>query len=134
MTNISITSQISLFDIFGKTGCIIYVLCSWIQGQLLVSGGFGMAIFRMICIENLLKQIDRSKLVKIILIGNFIVLIGTTAISTFGMINIGWDKNKLFRFCMDYGTAKGDFYHSYFNNENEEFGKYSNNQINRWDD
>ena len=124
MTNISIITQISLFNIFGKTGCIIYVLCSWIQGQLLVTGGFGMAIFRMICIENLFKQMDRSKLIKIILIGHFVVLIGTTMMSTFAMINTGWEKNKLFRFCMDYGSTKGDIYHSHFNKENKEFGNY----------
>ena len=124
MITISIITQISLFNIFGETGCIIFVLSSWIQGQLAVSGGFGMAIFRMICIEDLIKQIDRSKLVIIIHIGQFVVLIGTTTMSTLGIINTGWEKNKLFRFCMDYGPVKGDIYHSYFNNENEEFGKY----------
>ena len=122
MTTISIITQISMYDIFGKPGCILFGLSIGIHEQLLVIGGFGMALFRIICVENLTK-IDRAKLVKIIHLVEFIFVIGTTSMSTIGIKNAGWEKNSMNQFCKDYGLVKAKVYHSYLNYENQKFGK-----------
>ena len=56
MTTISIITQTSMYDIFGEIGCVVFGVSVFISVQLLVVGGLGMAVFRFICVENLMKQ------------------------------------------------------------------------------
>ena len=123
MTTISIITQISMYDIFGENGCIIFGLSIGIHEQLLVIGGFGMAIFRIICIENWAKHIEREKLVKIIHLVEIVFVIGTTTMAIFGIIYAGWEKNSKGQFCKDFGLYKADIYHSYLTYEHHAFGK-----------
>ena len=124
MTTISIFKQISVYNIFGETGCIIFGLSIGIHEQLLIIGGFGMAIFRLFCIENWSEQIERQQLVRIIHLIQSAIIIITTTISIFGISYAGWEKNIMNQFCKDYGLVKADIYHSYHNYENQELGKY----------
>ena len=116
-----------MHDIFGDKGCIIFGICMGIHAELLVVGGFSMAVFRIICVENWVKQIEKEKLVKIIHFLEIVFVIGTTTMCTYGIRIAGWEKNPTNRFCKDYGLAKSDVFNSYiqiFNYENKNFGKY----------
>ena len=121
MTTISIITQISIYDIFGEIGCAVYASSLIIHGRLLVVGGFAMAIFRIVCIENLAKQIERKNLAKIIHLVEFIVIIPVT----FTITIFGKSSTIMYPFCKDYGLAKADILHSYYeyDSENEEFGE-----------
>ena len=124
MTTISIWTQIPIYALLGENGCILFALFSALHAQLLAMGGFGMAVFRLICVENRVIQFDREKLIKTIHKIQVIILISTTLMSNFGTFNIiGQEKNGMFLFCKDYGIAKVEISHSYFNYGNQEFGK-----------
>ena len=125
MTCITLFSHISIYDIFGETGCFVFYALIRINNQLLVIGGFGMAIFRIICVENPEKQIGRANLAKTILSVETAIVIGLNIISTFGIYNSGWEKIKLYQFCMDYSSVKGNIHHLYINYEYEVLGKYN---------
>ena len=125
MTCVSLITHFSIYDIFGETGCFIFYASIRIFNQSLVIGGFGMAIFRIICVENPEKQIGKANLVKNILLVETAIVIGLNIISSFGIYNSGWIKIKLNQFCMDYSSIKGDIHHSYINYEYEELGKYN---------
>ena len=125
MTTVSICTQIPIYTLLGENGCTLFALSSVIHAQLLAMGGFGMAVFRLICVENRVIQFDREKLVKTIHIIQVIILSSTTLISYFGTFNVvAQEKNGMFLFCKDYGMAKVEIYHSYFNYGNQEFGKF----------
>ena len=96
MTTISIFSQISMYDIFGEIGCVVYPMFMRIHGRLLIVGGFGMAIFRIACIENLAKQVERKKLAKIIHFVEFVVImIVPITITIFeNRYSLWWNPNK----------------------------------------
>ena len=124
MTTISIITQTSMYDIFGEIGCVVFGVSVFISIQLLVVGGLGMAVFRFICVENLMKQIDREYIIKIIHLVEFVIVIGTTTLRTFGIYYSGWEKVPLYQFYKDYGLAKADIFSSYHKYETEEFGKF----------
>ena len=123
MTCISLITQNSIYDIFGETGCFVFKTSVRILMQLLAIGGFGMAIFRIICVENLVKQISRANLVKIIHLIEIVIIIGSNIILDFTIKTSGGENFKLYQFCMDYSSIKGDILHSYNNYENKELGK-----------
>ena len=120
---ISIIGQISLYDIFGQSGCIIFWLSDIIQAQILITGGFGMSVFRMICIENRVIQINKERLVQIIHSVGLAIVICNVTLIFFGIINTGWEKNGMYQFCKDYGTAKVEVHHSYNNLQMTDLGK-----------
>ena len=116
-----------MYDIFGEIGCAVYALSMRLHGRLLVLGGFGMAIFRIVCIENLAKQIERKELVKIIHCVEFVIIIPVTStITILGKYYFSWQNPiLLYPFCKDYGLAKADIIQSHYeyDSENEEFGE-----------
>ena len=95
------------------------------HANLLIISGFGMAIFRIACIENLVKQVERKKLVKIIHFVEFVVIMMVPIIITIfeNRYSLWWNPNKQYPFCKDYGVTKADIFNSYYENENEEFGE-----------
>ena len=128
MVTISIITQISMYDIFGEIGCAINLLFMRLHARLLTVGGFGMAIFRIVCIENLAKQIERKYLAKIIHLVEFVVIITITITITIVEENYSlWLGKSTTRhqFCKDYGLTKADILYSYneYDFENEEFGE-----------
>ena len=124
MTIISITAQISIHDIFGETGCSIFGASVWIHNFLLGIGGFGMAVFRLICIENYVKQIDKTKLAKILHAVEFLIVIGVIAIWKFGLSNTAGEKTLVAQFFKDYSLAKADILNSYQNYESDKLGHH----------
>ena len=127
MTTISIFTQISIYDIFGKHGCVVYASSIRLHGRLLVVSGFGMAIFRIVCIENLAKQIERKKLAKIIYIVEYAVIILITISFQIVLEKYYslWEEPILYQFCKDDGLAKADILQAYngYDFENKGFGE-----------
>ena len=123
MTCISLITQNSIYDIFGEAGCFVFKTSVRILMQLLAISGFGMAIFRIICVENLVKQISRANLVKITLLIEIVFIICTNIVLNFSIKTSGWENLNLYQFCMDYGSMRGDILHSYNDYENKELGK-----------
>ena len=117
-----------MYDIFGEIGCAVYALSMRLHGRLLVLGGFGMAIFRIVCIENLAKQIERKNLAKIIHLIEFVFIMTITITITIVEENysLGFEKpTTQYQFCKDYGLTKADILYSYneHDSENDEFGE-----------
>ena len=128
MITISIITQISMYDIFGEIGCAVNLLSMRLHATLLIFGGLGMAIFRIVCIENLAKQIERKNLAKIIHLIEFVFIMTITITITIVEENysLGFEKpTTQYQFCKDYGLTKADIFHSYYEyySENEEFGE-----------
>ena len=115
-----------MYDIFGEIGCAVYALSMRLHGRLLVLGGFGMAIFRIVCIENLAKQIERKNLAKIIHLVEFVVILTVPITITIIEESYSWWWNPYMQqFCMDYGVTKAAIIQTYneYHSEDEEFGE-----------
>ena len=123
MTTISIGTQISGYDIIGEEGCILFWLSSVIQPHVLVIGGFGMAVFRLICVENAAQQITKEMLLTIIHAAELILLCCTVTLVTSGMISTGFEQAGMYQFCRDFGKTKAETYQSYNSLSSQEFGK-----------
>ena len=115
-----------MYDIFGENGCAVFASSIRLHGMLLAIGGFGMAIFRIVCIENLAKQMERKNLAKIIHLVEFVVIIlVTSTITILEKYYSSYQKPLFYQFCKDYGLAKADILQSYneYDSENEGFGE-----------
>ena len=126
MTTISIITQISIYDIFGENGCDTYAASIRLHGRLLAVGGFGMAIFRIVCIEDLAKQIQGKTLAKIIYIVEYtVILLVTMSITILEKYYSSWEKPLFYQFCKDYGLTKADILRAYneYDYENVGYGE-----------
>ena len=124
MTIISIITQISISDIFGDNGCDVYASSMRLHGRLIAVGGFGMAILRLVCIENIAKQIERKTLAKIIYIVEYTISILVTI--TIMILEKYYPTSEiLYQFCEDYGLVKADVIQAYneYDFENEGYGE-----------
>ena len=126
LTILSIGTQTSLYDIIGEEGCFIFWLSSVIHPHSLVIGGLGMAIFRLICVQNRCQQFNKDKLVTVIHIFELILLCFIVTISIYAMFNAGMERAGMYQFCKDFGTTKAGIYHDYINLPTQEFGKNKN--------
>ena len=117
-----------MYDIFGEIGCAVYALSVRLHARILIVGGFGMAIFRIICIENLAKQIERKYLAKLIHLVEFVVIVTVTITITIVEKDYTLWLGKptiQYPYCKDYGLIKADILYSYneHDSENDEFGE-----------
>ena len=88
-----------------------FLLCSTILGASIFLSSLGMAIYRLMCIRNLMMEVSwRKNLIKYILVGELIIgiiwtlaLIGTTLY--FG--------NPVQHFCMYHGEVFAEILHRY---------------------
>ena len=116
-----------MYDIFGQIGCTVYAMSMHLHARLIIVGGFGMAIFRIVCIENLAKQIEGKNLAKIIHLVEFVVILMVTITIMIVEENYSllYNPNTLHPFCKDYGLTKIDIFQTYYEyySENEEFGE-----------
>ena len=113
LTAFSITTQIPLYETIGEKGCVIFWLSSIIHPQSLVVGGLGMAIFRLICIENRTQQLSKNKLVTIIHAFGLALLCFLVTITTHGIVNAGWERAGMYQFCRDFSAIKAGIYLTY---------------------
>ena len=108
---LSITTQTPLNEFIGTEGCYFYCIVLTILGASILLSSLGMAIYRLLCLRNLMMEASwRKKLIKYILVGEFIIgiiwnlaLIGTTLY--FG--------NPVQHFCMNHGEVFAEILHRY---------------------
>ena len=106
MAIIPIATQTSMIEIFGgQEACHIFWFANVIYSLKMVTSGLGMAIYRLICFNNLFKRhFDNKQIAKKIMIAEWILIIGLTSMKVFYRIMIrGWEKAMLHQFCMNNG-------------------------------
>ena len=101
-----ITTQTSLYENIGREGCHFYWIVNALLGESIFIGSLGMAIFRIICVNNLMMEVGwRENLVKYILAGEIGIgiVLGTVATC------IGFQFGSFqFNYCMNYGNSMAD--------------------------
>ena len=104
-----IATQTSLFEKLGRDWCHTYWIVNALLGESIFIGSLGMAIFRIICVNNLMMDVTwRKDLVKYILAGEVGVGIVLGAVAAC----IGFQFGSFqFSYCMNYGKAMADVLH-----------------------
>ena len=114
MTTIPIATQRPMSDYVGRMGCQFYWGVNITFQSLMVNSGVGMAIYRLICFQNLFKKhLNTKKIIKTILLAELALLIFMITFSAFIYTTFGWEKALFYQFCMNLGTAEVDTLHKY---------------------
>ena len=104
-----IATQTPLYQNIGKDWCQFYWIVNALLGESIFIGSLGMAIFRIICVNNLMMDVSwRKDLVKYILAGEvgIGIFLGTVAAC------IGFQFGSFqFSYCMNYEKAMADVLH-----------------------
>ena len=119
MAIIPIATQTSMTEIFGgQEACHIFWVGNLIYSFKMVTSGLGMAIYRLICFNNLFKKhFNNKQIAKKIMIAEWILIIGLTSMKVFYRIMIrGWEKAILHQFCMNNGQEFVETLYRYKNN------------------
>ena len=114
MTIISIALQSSMKDHFGRNGCYFFWTASMIYTWGMVTSGFGMAVYRLICFQNLFKkELDTKAIIKKFIVTEWVF--GVCMIFTYilGYNLFGWEKAVYYQFCMDLGPKHVKTLHEY---------------------
>ena len=82
-----------------------------------------MAIFRLICIENRSRQLSKNKLVAIIHALGLALLCFLVTITTYGIVNAGWERAGMYQFCRDYSAIKAGIFLTYLDLPTKHLGK-----------
>ena len=105
MATIPIASQTPMTNIFGQKACHVFWTASMANSLKMVTSGTGMAVYRLLCFQFLFKRdLDNKKMVKIVLIAEWILIIGMISMKVIGFNMFGWDKAILHQYCMDIGN------------------------------
>ena len=120
-----IATQTSLYQNIGRDWCHFYWIVNALLGESIFIGSLGMAIFRIICVNNLMMDVNwRRDLVKYILAGEVGVGIVLGAVATC----IGFQFGSFqFGYCMNYGNAMADVLHQWV--IHHYFSYFQNNTI-----
>ena len=96
----SIATQTSMASIFGgHEACHIFWIANMAYTLKMVTSGTGMAIYRLVCFDNLFKRhLDTKKMAKKIIIVEWLVIFGVTSMKAFSMG--GWENAFIHRYCM----------------------------------
>ena len=123
-TILPIVFQIPLYEYIGTFGCYGFWFIQVIDGHAHVIFGFGMAIYRLICFENLLmKSLLKKLLIKRILIAESLAIFFQALTSVVGLELIGWQKSYIVQYCMNMSPLKADIVSEYSQGSILIFGK-----------
>ena len=114
MTTIPIATQRPMSDYVGRMGCQFYWGVNITFQSLMVNSGVGMAIYRLICFQNLFKKhLNTKKIIKTILLAELALLIFMITFSAFIYTTFGWEKALFYQFCMNVGPEAVSTIHEY---------------------
>ena len=114
MATIPIATQTSMANIFSQNACHVFWITNVIYSMKMVTSGTGMAAYRLVCINNMFKRhLDKKKMVKRILLAEWILIIGMISMKSYGYSTLGWEKAMLHQYCMNDGTEKVETLHNY---------------------
>ena len=123
-TIVPIVFQIPLYEYIGTFGCYGFWFIQVIDGHAHVIFGFGMAIYRLICFENLLmKSLLKKLLIKRILIAESLAIVFQALTSVMGLELIGWQKSYIVQYCMNMSPLQADIVSEYSQGSILIFGK-----------
>ena len=103
---IPIATQTSMTEIFGgQEACHVFWFANMIYTLKMVTSGIGMAIYRLVCFNNLFKKHFNNKQIgKKIMTAEWMFIVGMTLIKMFDHTMIrGWEKALLHKYCMNIG-------------------------------
>ena len=82
-----------------------------------------MAVFRLICVFDVAKHVQKHRLVTIIHRVQMGIIFFTVSLPIFGIVNTGFEQVAMYQFCKDYGTTKAEIYHTYQKVSTQGIGK-----------
>ena len=117
MTLLPIATQTPMFEYIGIKGCYFYTVSQVTGGSVVVIGGFGMSVFRLLCLwKKMITKEEGKSTMKKILIAE--VLIGLALVFTIilGVVHVGWERAIFYRYCMGMDSLQGEIFATYAGN------------------
>ena len=109
----SILSNSPISKIFGETSCLVFIIVQFASLWQTVLGGFGMALYRYLCLEKptLFHKLGQERITKIILIGEFLIVVISVVVGLFIRQTIG--NPTIMAFCLGYSHEFFETLHQY---------------------
>ena len=113
----AVGGQITLKDYVGDIGCKVYTLSGMIIVGCFIFGGFGVAIFRMMCLrDQTMTDNMRTTIVrKLILLEVFLLIISYLPLLFMMTSNDKWEVMAMYRVCIDDNLVQADIRSLYQN-------------------
>ena len=120
MTTVPIATQRPMYDYIGRKGCQFYWGLNIAYQNTMVNSGLGMAVYRLICFQNLFKKhLNKKRITKLILLTELALVSIMLVFASFIYTSIGWEKAIFYQFCMNLGTAEVNTLQKYPNQETD---------------
>ena len=118
MTTVPIATQTPMVSIFPQNACHVFLTVIQIHNWNLITSGVGMAIYRLLCFHFLFKRnLNTKKMVRTILIAQWIVSISMISCNSYCLSKFGWEKSIHYQDCMDMGWEQVHTLHDYNNQD-----------------
>ena len=116
MTLSSVITQKPMYEYFGVEGCYFFWTVNNIYMVEATLGGFGMAIFRLVCFHFLFKkEINTKELMKNILLYGKVAIFVIMLTTASGVALSGMETAIFYQFCMNLGPTQAKVLHEYDN-------------------
>ena len=117
MTLISIATQTPMFEYIGIEGCYFYTVSQVTSGSFLVIGGFGMAVYRLLCLQRrMMTKEERKSMMKRILVAKILIALALVFTILLGVVHVGWERAIFYRYCMGMDSLQGEVLAAYTGN------------------
>ena len=114
MTTVPVATQTPMVSIFPKGACHVFWTATQIHNWNLITSGIGMAVYRILCFHFLFKRnLNTKRIVRNILIAQWLVSILMISARAVGFYNFGWEKAIHYQDCMDMGWEQVHTLHDY---------------------
>ena len=114
LTLFPIVFQIPLYEYIGTYGCYGFWFIQILDIHVIIISGFGMAVYRLICFENLfMKSLLKKLLVKKILIAETFGILFQALTSIVGLELVGWQKSFVIQYCINLSPLQADIFSQY---------------------
>ena len=124
LTIFPIVFQIPLFEYIGADGCYGFWFIQNLDMHTVIISGFGMAVYRLLCYENLfMKSLLKKLLIKKILIAQSFGILFQGLTSVVGMKFVGWEKSFVVQYCINLSPVYADIVNAYSQGSIFVFGK-----------
>ena len=118
MTLSSAITKTPMHKHFGVKGCYFFWAVSNIYLCDAIVGGFGIAVFRLVCFHFLFKkEINANQLMKNVLFYGKVTVFILFVVGTTEIILNGMETAILYQFCMDLGPVQAKVLHQYENHQ-----------------
>ena len=115
MTLLPIATQTPMFEFFGVEGCYFYTVSQVTYGSVLVIGGFGMAVFRLLCLKKrMMTKEERKATMNRILIAEVLITLAIVFSIILGVVHVGWERAIFY--CMGMDSLQGEILAAYAGN------------------